>query len=361
MIGLAILVMASGLITSVSIGFLDVLKRSLGSDYLLVPPTIALWGSNVGANPQLADDLRKIDGVDAVSTLRFGTARVNSANGETALSVLGINPEDYVKVSGLTYADGNGDTLVLNNGNNIIVNGIGASTIGAKVGEDITLLTPTGEKTYHIVAIANDYLNAKLATAYVSQKVITKDFERNEDTFLQINLKPNADRDSANAAILKVSARYPQFKVISGQEYYDENKKIFDAVFSGMYVMLLFLAIPSLIAMVNTLAIGVIERTREIGMLRAIGATRSQIRMVIVAEALLLAAIGTAFGLFSGLYLAYITVQAMAATGYPIVYAFPATGVLITVGAGLLFGVLAAIIPARQAAGMNVVEALRYE
>ena len=362
MIGLAILVMASGLVTSVSIGFLGVLKKSLGSDYLLVPPSIALWGSNVGANPQLAEDLRKIDGVDAVSTLRFATARVNSPGGEeVAFSVLGINPEDYVRVSGLTYADGDGDTLALNNGQNVILNGIGSSTIGVKVGDDVTLLTPTGEKTYHVVGIANDYLNAKIATAYVSQSVIKNDFGRTEDTFLQINLKPDADREAANAAILKVTAPYPQFKVISGQEYYEENKRIFDAVFSGMYAMLLFLAIPSLIAMINTLAIGVIERTREIGMLRAIGATRSQIRTVIVAEAILLAAIGTAFGLLSGLYLAYITVQAMASTGYPIVYAFPGTGILITIAAGLLFGVLAAIIPARQAAGMNVVEALRYE
>ena len=361
MIGLAILVMASGLVTSVSIGFLGALKKSLGSDYLLVPPSIALWGSNVGAKPLLAEDLRAIEGVDAVSTLRFGVGRVNSPSGEVAISVLGINPEDYVKVSGLTFSEGNGDTVALNNGRNVILNGIGSSTIGAKVGDDVTLLTPTGKQTYHVVGVANDYLNAKIITAYVSQAVIKDDFGRTEDTFLQINLKPNADRTAVIAAILKVTAPYPQFRVISGQEYYDENKRIFDAVFSGMYGMLIFLAIPSLIAMVNTLAIGVIERTREIGMLRAIGATRSQIRTVILAEALLLAAIGTAFGLLSGLYLAYITVQAMAATGYPVVYAFPASGVLLTIAAGLIFGVLAAIIPARQASGMNVVEALRYE
>ncbi len=361
MIGLAILVMASGLVTSVSIGFLGTLKKSLGSDYLLVPPSIALWGTNVGAKPQLAEDLRAIDGVDAVSTLRFGVARVKSLSGEVAISVLGINPADYVKVSGLTYEDGNGDTFALNKGQNVILNGIASSTIGAKAGDDVTLLAPTVEQTYHVVGIANDYLNAKIITAYVSQAVIKNDFGRTEDTFLQMNLKPNADRAAVNAAILKVTAPYPQFKVISGLEYYNENKRIFDAVFSGMYVLLIFLAVPSLIAMVNTLAIGVIERTREIGMLRAIGATRSQIRTVILVEALLLAAIGTAFGLLSGLYLAYITVQAMAAIGYPVVYAFPATGVLLTIAAGLIFGVLAAIIPARQAAGMNVVEALRYD
>ncbi len=204
-------------------------------------------------------------------------------------------------------------------------------------------------------------LNAKIATAYVSQEIIENDFGRTEDTFLQINLIPDADRDTANAAILKVTAPYPQFKVISGQEYYDENKQIFDAVFSGMYIMLLFLAIPSLLAMVNTLGIGVMERTREIGMLRAIGATRGQIRTVILVESLLLAAIGTAFGLLSGLYLAYMAVQAMAATGYPVVYAFPASGVIVTVATGLIFGVLAAIIPARHAARMDVVAALRFE
>jgi putative ABC transport system permease protein len=361
MIALAILVMSSGMLTSASIGFLQVLKKSLGSDYLLIPPSIAVWGSNVGASPELADDLRLIDGVDAVSTLRFSAAKVNTPKGEATISVLGINPEDYVKVSGLTFVDNKGDTLALNQGANIILNGLGASTLGVNVGDDVTLLTPTGAKTYHVIGIANDYLNAKVTTAYVSQDIIKNDFGRTEDIFLQINLNPEVDRAAVKAAILKVTASYPQFRVISGQGYVDENMRIFTGILKGYVVLMLFLAIPSLIAMVNTLAIGVIERTREIGMLRAIGATRSQIRRVIIAEALILAAIGTAFGLLSGVYLAYLTVQAMIAAGYPMVYAFPATGGILAIAVGLIFGVLAALIPARQAAGMNVVEALRYE
>jgi putative ABC transport system permease protein len=361
MIGLAILVMASGLLSSVSIGFLNAFTKSLGSDYLLVPPSIAVWGSNVGSNPQLAEDLRVIEGVEAVSTLRFATAKANGPQGEVTVSVLGVKPEDYVRVSGLTFSRGDGDMLALNDGPKVILNGLGASTLGVEVGSDVTMLTPTGHKTFHVIGIANDYLNAKVPTAYVSQEVIQNGFGRTEDTFLQINLQQGANREVVHEAILKTTAPYPQFKLISGQEYHDENMSIFNVVVSGLYAMLIFLAIPSLIAMVNTLAIGVIERTREIGMLRAIGGTRSQVRRVIFAEALLLAAIGTALGLLSGLYLAYITVQVMAAAGYPTVYAFPATGVLITIAAGLIFGVLAALIPARQAAGMNVVEALRYE
>jgi putative ABC transport system permease protein len=133
-----------------------------------------------------------------------------------------------------------------------------------------------------------------------------------------------------------------------------------DAAFSGLYVIFLLLSVPSLIAMINTLTISVIERTREIGMIRAAGGTRKQVRTMVVAEALLLAAIGTAFGILGGLYLGYVIVVAMAGI-FPLGYTFPASGILTAIAIGLLFGSLAALIPAKQAAGMNVVEALRYE
>ena len=149
--------------------------------------------------------------------------------------------------------------------------------------------------------------------------------------------------------------------MISGRAFIDENMAIFDVAFSAMYAILIFLAIPSLIAMLNTLAIGVIERTREIGMLRAVGATRKQVRTTILVEALILAAIGTAFGILAGVYLGYTTVETMHLSGFPMEYVFPASSVLITVAAGLIFGVLAAIIPARQAARLDVVQALHYE
>jgi putative ABC transport system permease protein len=80
----------------------------------------------------------------------------------------------------------------------------------------------------------------------------------------------------------EILADYPQFKLVSGQGYLEENKRIFDVAFSAMYVLLAVLATPSLIALVNTLAIGVIERTREIGTLRAIGATQKQVRRMVV-------------------------------------------------------------------------------
>ncbi len=359
MIALAIVVMASSVISSVSGTFVNMLKNSLSSDYLLIPPTIAVWGVNAGAAPKLADDLRAIDGVGVVSTLRFAATQIN----EVAVGVLGIEPESYQATSGLTFIEGDPASAfaALSSGRGVIINGLLKSAANVNVGDEITLLTPTGEARYKIVAVASDYLNAKTTTAYISQANIAADFGRTEDVMFNLNRAPGADAAQVEARLKEALKPYPQFKLIVGQEYIDENLKLFDSLFLGMYVLVGFLAIPSLIAMVNTLAIGVIERTREIGMLRAVGATRNQIRAIILAEALILAAIGTAFGLLSGLYLGYMGIEAFSALGFPMDYNFPASGLILAIAAGLLFGVLAAIIPARQAARLEIVQALRYE
>jgi putative ABC transport system permease protein len=124
--------------------------------------------------------------------------------------------------------------------------------------------------------------------------------------------------------------------------------------------MLAFLAFPSLIAMLNTLTISVLERTREIGMIRAVGGTRMQVRRMVTAEALLLASVGTAFGILSGMYLGYVIIKGLDSL-IPMTYSFPLGGILAGIAIGLIFGALAAVIPARQAAKLQVVEALRYE
>jgi putative ABC transport system permease protein len=148
--------------------------------------------------------------------------------------------------------------------------------------------------------------------------------------------------------------------VVSGVEYVGSLEAQASAAFSAVYILFAILAFPSLIAMLNTLTIGVLERTREIGMIRAVGGTRAQVRNMVVVEALLLAAIGTAFGILGGLYLGYVFVTGIKVI-FPLGYYFPAAGILAAIAFGLLFGVLAAIIPARQAARMDVVAALRYE
>ena len=359
MIALAILVMAASIISSVSLTFTNLLRESLSSDYLLVPPSVTTWGMNTGAAPILAEDLKAIPGVEVVSTLRFAGTQVDGI----PVGLLGIEPLAYQQTSGLTFIQGDPETAfqAMESGRGMIINGLVGGAAGIKLGDPVTVLTATGQVTYTVVGVATDYLNAKTNTAYISQANIAADFGRTEDVFFQVNLMEGADRNAVESSMRAALKPYPQFRLISGQEYVEQNIGIFNSMFAGMVVMVLFLAIPSLMAMVNTLAIGVIERRREIGMLRAVGATRRQVGVVILAEALILSAIGTALGLLAGLYLGYSAVGAFSAAGFPMDYIFPAAGLILGIASGLLFGALAAIIPARQAAGMQIVAALRYE
>jgi len=357
MLGLAVIVAAGGLVTSMT-GALDgMIHKSLGSDYLFVPPSIGVWGSNVGASPAFADQLRKLDGVDAVSTFRYAT----SMSGGQAVSLMGIEPVAFQQVGGLTFTEGDESSYqAVAAGRAMIVNGAFLVATGKKVGDSVDLLTADGNAQYRIVASGFDLFNAKITTAYISQANMLADFGSTEDVFLQLNLKKDADREAAGARVKALATGYPQFKVISGADYYAALQSILGAAFFGIYAMFLILAFPSLVAMLNTLAISVIERTREIGMIRALGGTQKQIRAMVVAEALLLAAIGAAFGILGGLALGYVFVTAIKIM-FPLGYSFPLGGILAATAISLLFGALAALIPARQAAGMNVVEALRYE
>ncbi len=370
MIGLAIVVGAGGMLFSV-VGLAEgMFNRSLGSDYLLIPPSVAIWKGDVGASETLKGKLSSIPGVGAVNSLRYAQSSISSASlkagtGDTDISVLGIDPVQYAKMSGMDFMSGNAQdafSALAANERNVIVNGILATPLGLKVGDVIPLATPTGEKDYRIVAIGSDVLSIKINTAYISQANMKLDFNKSEDILYQVNLKQGADVATAEQWLNQIVADYPQFRLVSGHAYLAEFMVQYESIISVFYVLLAVLAFPSLIAILNTLAIGVIERTREIGMLRAIGATRGQVWKTIVAEALLLSAMGTGFGILAGLYLSYVFVQGMSAGGFiKMAYTFPLTGVLAAIAVGLLFGVLAALMPARQASQMQIIKALRYE
>ncbi|HEX7974595.1 MAG TPA: ABC transporter permease, partial [Anaerolineales bacterium] len=211
MIALTILVMAASLISSITLGFRKVLVKSLSSDYMLMPPSVTVWGLDVGASPDLATKLRSIDGVAVVSTVRFAAAKMNNQ----AAGILGIDPPNYQQASGLTFISGDPQKAFAEMlaGRGMIVNGVLAGRAGVKLGDPVKVLTSTGEVTYTIVAVATDYLNAKTNTAYISQANIASDFGRKEDVFFQINLKPGANRTAVEAAFKEALVPYPQFKM----------------------------------------------------------------------------------------------------------------------------------------------------
>ncbi len=370
MIGLAIIVGAGGLMYSVTGSVVGMFQKSMNSDYLLVPPSVAAWKGDVGASQSLSNKIRSVPGIGTVSTLRYAQSTIPTSGargtGEVQVSVLGIDPAAFTEVSGMDFQKGNPQeafAALANGERTVIVNGILAAQAGGlNMGGTVTLSTPSGQQDYRIVAIAGDVLNMKINTAYISQANMRADFNKTEDIFYQINLAQGANQAAVGERLKTIVADYPQFRLVETRQYLAEFTQQYDAIFAGMYVLLGVLSLPSLIAILNTLAIGVIERTREIGMLRAIGAMRRQVRRMVIAEALLLAAIGTAFGLIAGLYLGYVFVQGLSASGiFKMEYSFPLVALLAATAAGLIFGVLAALVPARQASQMGIIQALRYE
>lgn len=359
MIGLAIVIALAGMMTSIQSGVMGYLNKSIRSDYLLMPQSMVLGGGNIGAGPQLVKELRDVPGVDSATALRLATTKANKID----LQLIGIDPVEYPELSGLVFTGGDPDSAyrALANGRAVIVNGIFAAQNGVKVGQTLTLQAPEGMIEYKVVGIGSDLLNAKLSTGYVSHKNLAQDFNETADLLIMANRSEDASATEVKDSIQRIVDDYPAFSFFSTEDFRENLLKTYEGMFAAFYLLMLVLAIPSLVALVNTLGINVLERTREIGMLRAVGATRNQVRRMIVAESLLLSMAGIAFGILSGLWMGYIIVAAVRVNGFVGPYFFPYAGILLTIAVGLLIGVVAALIPARHAARLNIVTALQYE
>lgn len=359
MLGLAAIVAMLTTVASIFTGFIGYIDRSLSADYMLIPQSIVLSQGNVAAGPRLVEEIRHTPGIGPVSTLRMSQAKQDGVD----VQVIGVDPASYPQVAGFEWNAPSTDAALtqLSAGRWVIANGIYAAQHNLVLGQALTLQTPNGQRTYHLAGIGNDYLNAKLSTLYVSQVNLAKDFDVTADLLVMANRKPGADAAVVRARLDRIVADYPAFRLYESKQWRDEQLKTFDASISVFYAMTAALALPSLLALVNTLAISVLARTREIGMLRAVGATRRQIRRMVLAESLLLSVIGIVLGILAGLWLGYAMVVAMSAVGWPMPYAFPWGGIVATVIVGLVFGVIAAVVPARSASKLDVVNALHQE
>jgi putative ABC transport system permease protein len=230
LLGLTVIVAAGGLVTSMSGMLMDMVQDSLGSDFVFLPPSVGFWGSNVGAAPELADSLRAVPGVETVSLLRFTGSQ---ASGQV-VSVLGFQPDEFQRVSGLVFIEGSKSAYdVVASDHALIANSVFMIGTGLKVGDRVELSTPDGQVKYRIAAVATDLLNAKINTVYISQANLQTDFGSTEDVFIQIDLQEGTDREAAGAQIKALGENYPQFKVISGVDYYSTVLAQFKAAFSA--------------------------------------------------------------------------------------------------------------------------------
>ncbi len=194
----------------------------------------------------------------------------------------------------------------------------------------------------------------------ITQRSMARNLDQTDDTFDFVKLAPGADAAVVQQRLKAVANRlFPTVDVLNQQELKDNQEKQIDTLLNLIYALLSLAVITSLFGIANTLALSIHERTRELGMLRAIGMSRRQVRRMIRYEAVITALIGAALGLVLGVIFAALISRPLADEGFTLSYPV-GTLIVLVVLAGLA-GVLAAIAPARRASRLDVLEALAYE
>jgi len=358
MISLAILIGLGGMLASTYGGALRFLDASLRSDYIMMP-SLVITNDTVGAGSDLAETVKRLQGVEALTTMR----QLDTFNPDgIGIRLIGIDPLNYGRIAGLSFVEGDESAYgQVESGNAVIINGRYASQFGIGVGDVITLDGDHGPVTVEVAAIGLDYLNMKLPTIYMQQTSLTREYGVRNDVFLLVNSEPGADLEQLEEDLQAATQAYPGFGIISRQQLRASQEQLTQSGTIALNVVLALLATPALLGLANALGINVIERTREIGMMRAVGAKRRQIRRMIIAESLLLSLMGIALGIISGIMLSFVMTGVLEFAGLNIPYSFPGVGVLTAIAAGLICGIVAALIPARRASDLQIVAALAYE
>ena len=225
-----------------------------------------------------------------------------------------------------------------------------------KLGSGVTIKTPSGVTGTAIVRGIYEppAANPLLSDVSITQQAFDKAFKQPKNSFTFLD----AD-DSAAPAIKAAAKSYGDASYHTGAAYPKDATKEMAIVLGMLYVLLGFSVIVSLFGMVNTMVLSVFERTREIGMLRTIGMTRRQARRMIRHESIITALIGTALGLGLGLALTGLVIKATSVEGLPFTIPVPTLAAFTLLA--VIAGIGAAIMPARRASRLNVLDALQYE
>jgi putative ABC transport system permease protein len=304
----------------------------------------------------VGDAAAKIEGTDVVSNVRQDVAEVDGSGANlTGLDGSSINP-----VYNFRWTDGSDEVLASLGDDGAVVPDDVADDKDLAVGDSFTVLTPDNERREFVVRGIYDGspFYPLLGTASISQDAFDELYDRPRNRFTLINV-PGAPGAGPKTSVERGLQDFPDTRVQTRQEWIDKEDEEISQFLLLLYVLLALSVIVSLFGMVNTLALSVFERTRELGMLRAVGMTRRQTRRMVRHESVITALIGAALGLPLGIFLALLVTQAL--SEYDLQFAIPAGALITFVIVSVIAGIVAAILPARRAARLRVLEALQYE
>jgi len=309
-------------------------------------------------SPRVESAAEGVPGVRLVSTVRVAQAELlDGGGGKPRVSGLDRDAGDVLT---LDWTEGGPGTLRDLDDDEAILDKSLASGAGLEVGDRVRFLTQIGERpSLRIVGEYEDKAEL-LGGAIVTQATMAREFGQRDDVLDFVALQPGADPEAVQERLIALMDRdFPVAEVRNQEELKENQEKQLDDLLNLIYALLLLAVIVSLFGIANTLALSIHERTRELGMLRAIGMSRRQVRTMIRYEAVITALIGAFLGMVLGVVFAALIAQPLADEGFALSY--PVGLLMLILVFAALAGVVAAIGPARRASRLDVLEALQYE
>jgi len=353
MIGLALVTLVATLGSSLKGTSRNALKDQVRADYVVTSKNgYDTFTSSAG------DALANAPGVAAASAVRDDKASSFGSD----IDVTGVDPSTIGNVYDFRWKKGSDNVLLSLGFDGAIVRNQFADDQNLEVGSKFSIQTPQGKKIPLVVRGIYDppaeQLDALLGSVTLAQRAFDTHFPRTKDMFVFVDTDDGVT-SQATAALDETLDPYPDAVVRTNSAWITERAGGIDMILNIFYVLLALSIIVSLFGMVNALALSVFERTRELGMLRAIGLTRRQTRRMIRYESVIIALIGAALGLPLGILLAAVITKALASLD--VTFSLPLAAVVVFAIVATLAGMLAAILPARRASRLNVLRALQYE
>jgi putative ABC transport system permease protein len=293
-------------------------------------------------------------GVQAVANVRIGDALIFGSDHQAT----GVNP-GASQIFRMKWLHGGSNAVMARLGEHgaFVDNGF-AKKHHLRIGSPLELTAPTGETVdLHVIGIFDPPTGGSpFGPVTISDATWDSIYDSPQNLYSFVRMR-TGESDANKAALEQQLKGFPNAKVQTKQEFVDNQISGLNAVLNVLFVLLALSVIVSLFGIINTLVLTVYERTRELGMLRAIGMTRRQVRRMIRHESVITALMGGVIGIVLGLVLGGL----LASRVDFIVFTLPWGQLIVFAIAAIVVGLLAAIFPARRAAKLNVLEALQYE
>lgn len=351
MIGVALVTFVSIFASSATASVNELFQQQLSADF-----TIQSGSGFQPLPPGFAATLRDVEEVGAVTPVRATTVRVEQLDEQTTLQASDpLALPDLVEL-GVTE----GSLEALTSDDTAFVFQDYATEAGLAVGDTVQIDFASGATVD--VELVGAYANNDLATGpfLVSLETFDRYVEGSFDLLVLANAADGVPIEDARRAIEAAGEDFPGVVVRDQDEVAQRSKDQVDQLLNIMIGLLMLALIIALIGIVNTLALSVFERTREIGLLRAVGMDRKQVRRMIRWESVIVAVFGAVLGVVIGGFFGWAVVAALSDEGLSVLE-FPIDRLITYVVVAGLAGVLAAVFPARRAAKLDVLEAVTTE